>query len=523
MKRAGGTRHGLQERAEGFMQIVSNILVVDDNRNNLELLSDMLEMEGYYVRTAETGETALKEVLKERPDLILLDIMLPGIDGYRVCETLKKMPDTQDIPIILVSAKSSIEDAVRGLEHGADDYIRKPYNEMELLARVKSALKTKHLHDEVHHTNRMLSNQKEQIETIINTMGEGLFSVNQDMEIVFFNHAAEEITGYNFREAIGKNCARIFKCPDDEACCQSSLDFKPEPGRKIAREYLMERKDGSRIPILKSTSFLLSAEGEVMGRVEVIRDISKERELEQKKADFISMVIHDLKNPLSTITICDKIVMNETKGHIDKDLTQLLANIESSANNLLNQVNELLDISKLESGAMEFKKQRIDMNDVMDISIHTQRIISMEKQIEIEKDFAAERYPVMGDKDFLMRVMINLIGNAIKFTPKGGKISVVARDHPQRVPEHPRSPQLEEAEKILEISIKDNGTGIPENDLSTIFDKFRRVRGTTEIEGSGLGLYIAKVIIEAHGGRIWVENNSDQGSTFTILLPALKE
>jgi two-component system phosphate regulon sensor histidine kinase PhoR len=505
------------------MEIVSNILVVDDNKNNLELLSDILEMEGYYVRTAETGEEALKMVFQERPDLMLLDIMLPGIDGYSVCDTLKKRIDTQDIPIILVSAKSTTKDTIEGLAHGADDYIRKPYNDNELLARVKATLKMKHLYDEVHHTNRMLSNQKEQIETIINTMGEGLFSVNQNMEIVFFNPAAEEITGYNFREAIGKKCATIFNCPDADECCSLTAELAPDPKQKIVREYVLERKDGSTVPIIKSTRFLVTAEEEIMGKVEVFRDISQEKDLEQKNADFISMVIHDLKNPLTTITICDKIVLNETLGKIDEDLTRLLQNIESSANHLLNQVNELLDISKLDSGLMEFKRQRIDMNDVMEISMHTQRVISRQKKIDIEKDFAAERYPIMGDKDYLMRVMINLIGNAIKFTPSHGKIRVVARDIPHLEPGFPTSPQLEEAENILKISIVDNGTGIPEEDLPTIFEKYRRVRGTTEIEGSGLGLYIVKVIIEGHGGHIWLEDTSRQGSTFTILLPALNE
>jgi PAS domain S-box-containing protein len=505
------------------MQIVSTILLVDDNKNNLELLSDMLAMEGYHVRTSETGEDALQEVSRERPDLILLDIMLPGMDGYSVCEILKRKPDTQNIPIILISAKSSIEDTIEGLGHGADDYIRKPYNEMELLARVQSALKMKHLHDEVRHTNRMLSNQKEQIETIINTMGEGLFSVNQNMEIVFFNAAAEEITGYNFQEAIGKKCSTIFKCPNADACCSYGSDFRPDPEEKVVREYLLERKDGRKVPIVKSTRFLTSAEGEIIGRVEVFRDIGKEKELEQKKADFLSMVIHDLRNPLTTIIICDKIVLNETIGRIDEDLTRLLQNIESSANNLLNQVNDLLDISKIDSGAMEFKEQRIDMNDIIEISIHTQRVISREKRLEIEKDFGAERYPILGDKDYLMRVLINLIGNAIKFTPPEGRIRLVARDIPCLEPGCPSSPQLEQADKILKVSIIDNGTGIPKEDLPTIFEKYRRVRGTTDIEGSGLGLYIAKVVIEAHGGRIWLEETSEKGSTFNILLPALKE
>ncbi len=505
------------------MEIVSNILVVDDNRNNRELLSDILEMEGYYVRTAASGETALREVFQERPDLILLDIMMPGIDGYRVCETLKGKPETQDIPVILISAKNSIEDTIKGLSHGADDYISKPYDEMELLARVKAALKMKHLHDEVRHTNRMLANQKEQIETIINTMGEGLFSVNQNMEIVFFNAAAEEITGYSFQETIGKRCAEIFHCPEEEECCNPSPEFPPRRDQKIVKEYVMKRKDGRKIPIVKSTRFIFSSEGEILGRVEVFRDVGKDKELEQKKADFISMVIHDLKNPLTTITICDKIVLNETRGIIDEDLTRLLQNIETSANHLLNLVNELLDLSRLDSGTMKFRRQRIDMHDIMEISIHTQRMISQNKQIEIEKDFASNRYPITGDKDYLLRVIINLIGNAIKFTPEGGRIRVVARELSRLLPEYPSSSVLREAEKILMISISDNGRGIPEEDLPTIFEKYRRVRGTTDIEGSGLGLYIAKVIIEAHGGRIWVDNNSDRGSTFTMLLPALKE
>lgn len=505
------------------MEIVSNILVVDDNRNNLELLSDILKMEGYYVRTARNGETALKEVYQEMPDLILLDIMMPGIDGYRVCETLKKKPETRNIPIILVSAKSSIEDTIEGLSHGADDYIRKPYNEMELLARVKSALQMKHLHDEVRHTNRMLSNQKEQIETIINTMGEGLFSVNQEMEIVFFNAAAEEITGYGFREAIGRRCTEIFNCPDDIDCCAVVPEESSGRDRKIVKEFNLVRKDGSTVPIVKSTRFIFSAEGEVIGRVEVFQDIGKDKELEQKKADFVSMVIHDLKNPLTTITICDKIVLNETRGVIDKDLTKLLQNIETSANHLLNLVNELLDLSKLDSGTVEYNKQRIDMNDVMEISINTQRMISRNKEIEIEKDFGADRFPIVGDKDYLMRVMINLIGNAIKFTPEGGKIRVIANLLAERIPGEPSSPELDAAERILRISIVDNGRGISEGDLPTIFEKYRRVRGTTDIEGSGLGLFIAKVILEAHGGRIWVDGSSGEGSTFKILLPALLE
>ena len=505
------------------MEIVSNILVVDDNRNNLELLSDILKLEGYYVRTADNGASCLKAVARERPDLILLDIMMPGIDGYKVCATLKKQPATCDIPIIFISAKTSAEDTVVGLSHGADDYIQKPYNEMELLARVKAALKMKHLHDEVRHTNRMLSNQKEQIETIINTMGEGLFSVNENMEIVFFNSAAEVITGYPFKEAIGKKCHEIFDCPDANECCTSIREDGRSGDQKIVREYLLRRKDGRKVPILKNTSFIHSAEGKAIGRVEVFRDVSTEKDLEQKRADFISMVIHDLKNPLTTITICDKIVLNETRGAIDGDLTRLLENIETSANHLLNLVNELLDLSKLDSGTMEFNRQRIDMNDVVEISINTQRMFAKSKKIDIEKVLSADRHPIMGDKDYLLRLMINLIGNAIKFTPEGGKISVQATAAKGLTPGQPVSREIQEAKKVLKITIVDNGTGIPEQDIPTIFEKYRRVRGTTEIEGSGLGLYIAKVIIEGHGGRIWVENNPDRGSTFTILLPALKE
>jgi len=122
-----------------------------------------------------------------------------------------------------------------------------------------------------------------------------------------------------------------------------------------------------------------------------------------------------------------------------------------------------------------------------------------------------------------MRVMINLIGNAIKFTPGGGKIRVLADLLKERSAGDPSTPELEAAKRILQISIADNGRGIPEGDLPTIFEKYRRVRGTTEIEGSGLGLFIAKVIIEAHGGRIWVDGSSGEGSTFKILLPALLE
>jgi signal transduction histidine kinase len=241
-----------------------------------------------------------------------------------------------------------------------------------------------------------------------------------------------------------------------------------------------------------------------IGRLLVLNDVTQERLLERMRDDLTHTMVHDLRNPLNSMSLSLEILSSEFEETDDPTVKELLGYAHVSTDRMLAMVNAILDISRLESGRMPVNPELIVMPELVSSLLRTQRPLAEEKGIEIQTSLATEA-TAWADKSLIERVFQNLVGNALKFTPEGGTVQVVV--------------ETRETDKGLRqhVSVKDSGSGIPPEIRERLFQKF--TTGSQQQRGSGLGLAFCKMAVEAHGEHIWVESSSSEGTTFTFTLP----
>jgi len=224
------------------------------------------------------------------------------------------------------------------------------------------------------------------------------------------------------------------------------------------------------------------------------------------KADFFASMSHELRTPLTSIKEGTGLLLDGVGGETTEKQRKLLAILAEESNRLINVVNSLLDLSKMEAGMMTYDFESGNVDPLIRRALAEMAPLIEAKQIKLESRVEAPLPPVRIDPERILQVLRNLLGNAVKFTPKGGQVSVLAK------PVHGK----------LEVSVKDSGPGIPAESLISIFEKFSQGshKGSHTRQGTGLGLAIAKSIISSHGGRIWAESQLGQGSIFIFVLPS---
>jgi len=257
--------------------------------------------------------------------------------------------------------------------------------------------------------------------------------------------------------------------------------------------------------ILKiSSSPVLDMNGKHLGQVKVVHDVTKERELDRMKSDFISMISHELRTPLFSIQGFIRLILD---GQVPDEETQanFLTVVEGQAQHLASMVDDLLDLSRLEAGLIDLKVETVQIGEIVRHTITKLHSLAQSKQIVLKVHVTDNVPPLTGDRRWLEHVMTNLIGNAIKFTPEEGRVWVLVKRQTSDVV----------------VQVIDSGIGIPKEAQRNLFSKFFQVDGsaTREAGGTGLGLYIARRIVEAHGGRIWVDSETGKGSAFSFSLP----
>ena len=242
----------------------------------------------------------------------------------------------------------------------------------------------------------------------------------------------------------------------------------------------------------------------LVGVVTVIRDVTKEKEVDRIKTELISMVAHELKSPLTSIYGFSELLLESNlKDPQAKEYTQVILN---ESTRLTDLVNKFLDLSRLEAGRTEIRMNPFDLRQVVEKILETYRGQAEKKKIRVIAEIPENLPLALGDQDMIEQVLLNLFSNAVKYSPDHSKIGIEAK---------------EEEDKIV-VSMIDNGYGIPREALPRIFDKFYRVvdsEGTDEVEGSGLGLALAKEIVEQHGGTIMVNSRLGVGSVFSFTIP----
>ena len=375
-------------------------------------------------------------------------------------------------------------------------------NAQELNKRYETIIKERNQSEEVVWKKyRKVLSDKRETEAVIRSIAEGLVVVDAEGKVIMMNPAAEKLLGVASKNKIGKSILDNLK---EE---QLISLVKPSADKEDREIELVSQQDETKKVLRASSAVIEDENGQTVGMVSVLSDITKQKELDQLKSNFVANVSHELRTPLVAIDKSLSLILTKAAGEVSPTQEQFLSIAESNLKRLGLLINDLLDLSKLEAGRMEIRRQPSSIDKVISESVNTLNAWATTKAINIEKKVQGGLPEINIDPDRIIQVLNNLIGNAIKFTPHNGSITVKAISINQ--------------DKEIEISVSDTGTGIAKENLPKIFDKFFQVgeRAATDISGTGIGLSIAKEIVGLHGGKIWVESEKGQGTKFIFTLP----
>lgn len=354
----------------------------------------------------------------------------------------------------------------------------------------------------------LLAQEKQRLESIIENSAEGIMSIDAKRRIVGFNSAMEKITGWSRTEALGKQCSVVLDLRDWEGrpLCTGTCPMLLSPD--VARATFQQQgkiraRDGQDTDVDMVYSIVRSPEGHPSNAVVNVRDISRLREVEALRSTFLSMLGHELQTPLAIIKGYTSTLVRGDAEWNKETLREGLHVIEEETDRLSRLMNGLLLASRIEVGALTLKREPVLLSSLASRVVRKLQTVTTIHSFEI--DFEPDFPQVLADAEQMEQVLTNLVDNAIKYSPEGGKITIAGRV----------------SDKHVEITVTDEGIGIPSRDLERIFQRFQRADSklVQKVRGVGLGLYICKYVVEAHGGTIGVISKLGKGSRFTFTLP----
>lgn len=500
----------------------AHVLVVDDDTSARRALESALRQDGFLVSAAADGVDALAEARRAPPEVVLTDLQMPRMDGVALCESLHAIDP--NLPVIVVTASSEMQSVLGSLRAGAEDYLVKPLEYDAVLWRVERAVARRRAtleQNELYRTlneRLVLSSLREQehaeaearhsaqLNALLENLIEGVAVCDQHGQVLMMNDAARAIFGLGDADVRTLDALQSLEAHDLEG---EPLRHEQRPlaralrGEKFADyEVLHTRSDGERRHILTGGTSVRDDAGQLALAIVVFRDVTDLRQLERQRDEYLALISHDIRNPLSTVLL---FISTLKASLIKKGLTAevgLAERAERNAWHITAMLAELTESTTLESQGLALGRVRCDLR-VLVADVVERLDNGRAQRISIETDDGSP-HVVLADVSRLERVVANLLTNALKYSGEDAPVTVrVARTG-----------------TTVELEVVDRGIGIEPESVKRLFERYYRTpTGKVHASGLGLGLYIARLIVEAHGGRIQVSSEVGKGSTFRLALP----
>jgi hypothetical protein len=423
------------------MTTQTNILIVEDSPTQTKLLRLILEENGYIVDSTSNGVKALECVRTKKPDLIITDILMPEMDGFVLCKTLKSNPNFKLIPIMLLTSLSDPQDVIKGLQAGADNFLTKPYEDTFLISCIRYIFTNQEL--------RKSHTSGSEIEIMF--AGQKYFINSDRIQII-------DLLLSTYENAIQKN-NELKKAHNDLTAIYRQLEHKNIELEKV----------------------------------------------NQEKTHFLSVAAHDLRNPLTIIYTTADLITEELKEKTSAETIEFLEMIKRSSKFMRDLLEELLDVSVVDSGKLSINLEPVDIMELIRNNVSLNRVIAGRKHITVEFNPIKDLPVFQLDRKKFEQVFNNLISNAIKYSYPQSRVVIDSKCE----------------DGNLLISVRDTGQGIPPTEMDKLFKPFPRlsVKTTSGESSTGLGLVIVRKIVEAHNGKVWAESCLKLGTTFHISIP----
>ncbi|HYX19095.1 MAG TPA: ATP-binding protein [Nostoc sp.] len=491
----------------------ARILVVEDEVIVARTIASQLRQLGYIVTgTASSGKVAIAKASETQPELVLMDIILKGeMDGITTASLIREQ---LDVPVIFLTAYGDDHTLEKAKITQPFGYIVKPFTIKDLKIAIEIGLLK-------HQLERELRENRDQLATLLNSMSDAVIATDEAGIMTFMNPAAEALTGWKQKDALGNEAAEIFHIVDE--LTGATLE---NPVTKVLRDqqvvYLGEftsliTKDGKRVPIGDSASPIKRRFDQINGVVIVFWDLSerrqtkfleqaleKEQELNRLKSLFISTVSHEFRNPLTVIQTAVELIEMQGANLTDAKRAIYLKRIQGAVQSLEKLMEEVLFMGRAEAEKLVYNPAPLNLEQFC-LELIEDFSIAEDSLYEIVFTSHSDRNNAVMDERLLHYLFENLLSNAVKYSPEGGNIKFDLICDP--------------IDKVAIFYIQDQGIGIPEPDQARLFESFYRASNVQSIQGTGLGLVIVKRCVDAHRGQISVTSQVGVGSTFTVILP----
>jgi PAS domain S-box-containing protein len=497
------------------------ILCVEDNPADAELCRLCLEEAGFPLSldVVNTPEVFTERLRAGSYDLVLADYRLPGWTGLDVLNSLRQ--EQGDTPFILVTGALGEEVAVECLKQGVTDYVRKERLNRLPLA-VARALEEKKLKEARSRAEEAVA----RLAAIVESSDDAIVGTDPEGRILTWNAGAERMLGYTAEEAGGRSIAFII--PAARRQHLTEMLARVRSGGSVRNyEARPVRQDGMVLEILLNISPVRDESRAIVGAAASARDITQRKRLERQlrlknqelaqqnrrveaanrmKSEFLANMSHELRSPLNSIIGFAELMYDGKLGPVAEENREFLDDILASARHLLRLINDVLDLSKVEAGRMEFRPEPVALETLVGEVRDVLRFQAVKKQLGVATEVSPELSEIVADAARLKQILYNYLSNALKFTPEGGRVTIRAKA---------------EGEDAFRLEVEDTGIGIRPEDTVRLFQEFQQLGGdiARKSSGSGLGLALTKRIVEAQGGSVGVVSTPGQGSRFWAVLP----